>query len=88
MASDTEQQMQTLHFICISVFALTKNEIKVQNNFFNPFFSFLFYGYFVNCLSPLHISLEDLYVGMLVAFSHVMLATVSARLWPELGLVI
>lgn len=41
MASDTEQQMQTLHFICISVFALTKNEIKVQNNFFNPLFSFL-----------------------------------------------
>lgn len=86
MASDTEQQMQTLHFICISVFALTKNEIKVQNNFFNPLF--FFYGYFVNCLSLLHISLEDLYVGMLVAFSHVVLTTVSARLWPELGLVI
>lgn len=83
MASDTEQQMQTLHFICISLFALTKNEIKVQNNFFNPLF-FFFYGYFVNCLSLLHISLEDLYVGMLVA----LLTTVSARLWPELGLVI
>lgn len=40
MASDTEQQMQTLHFICISLFALTKNEIKVQNNFFNPLFFF------------------------------------------------
>lgn len=82
MALDTEQQMQTLHFICISVFALTKNEIKVQNNFFNPLF--FFYGYFVNCLSLLHISSEDLYVGMLVA----LLTTVSARLWPELGLVI